>query len=199
VLRRPTAESATPAIAWLFMIGSACFAVPSVPAVATVVPPGPLAATYFVGSLFFTSAAGLATATTPRGEAVLWWAAVVQSAGTLAFNVSTGAALWSGLTTHQENLRVWSPDFVGSICFLVASALALSAVSRGTKDWTMAALNMAGSVFFMASAIAAFVRPSTGDLLDASMANTGTLLGALCFLVAAAMLRPAPGRRVPPP
>jgi hypothetical protein len=37
----------------------------------------------------------------------------------------------------------------------------------------------------MAAAIAAFVLPDTGDLLDASVVNSGTLLGALCFLVAA--------------
>ena len=49
----------------------------------------------------------------------------------------------------------------------------------------MAALNLLGSVFFMASAIAAYVLPDTGDLLDASVANSGTFLGAVCFLVAA--------------
>ncbi len=51
--------------------------------------------------------------------------------------------------------------------------------------WWVARINLAGSVFFLASAFAAFFVPSTGDLLDASLANTGTLLGALCFLSAA--------------
>ena len=37
----------------------------------------------------------------------------------------------------------------------------------------------------MASAIAAYVVPDTGDLLDTSVANSGTFLGAVCFLVAA--------------
>ncbi len=37
----------------------------------------------------------------------------------------------------------------------------------------------------MAAAVAAFVLPDSGDLVDATVANTGTFLGALCFLVAA--------------
>jgi hypothetical protein len=40
---------------------------------------------------------------------------------------------------------------------------------------------MVGSVFFMAAAIAAFVRPATGDPVAAAVANGGTFLGALCF------------------
>jgi len=61
---------------------------------------------------------------------------------------------------------------------------------------------MAGSVFFMLSSLAAFVLPSTGDLLDASVANSGTFLGAVCFFWAARMLalatpEVAPGVEVP--
>ena len=57
---------------------------------------------------------------------------------------------------------------------------------RGSIGWWTAALfDMAGSVFFMVSAFAAFVVRATDDLLDASLANTGTLLGGLCFLWAA--------------
>ncbi len=47
---------------------------------------------------------------------------------------------------------------------------------------------MVGSIFFMISALAAFVVPDTGDLLDAALANSGTLLGALCFFWAARLL-----------
>jgi hypothetical protein len=49
----------------------------------------------------------------------------------------------------------------------------------------VAGLNLLGSIFFMAAAVAAFVVPDTDDLLDASLANSGTFLGAICFLVAA--------------
>src|SRR3954471_4458960 len=43
-------------IAWLFMIGSACFVLGSVPAYADAVGGSADSLTYFVGSLFFTSA-----------------------------------------------------------------------------------------------------------------------------------------------
>jgi hypothetical protein len=43
----------------------------------------------------------------------------------------------------------------------------------------------------MASAIASFVLPSTDTLLDLPLANAGTFLGAVCFLVGAALMLPA--------
>jgi hypothetical protein len=201
-------RTATWWIATLFSIGSVCFALPSIPALAALVPPSVCAATYFVSSLFFTSAALLVTVTTWSAasaagspgvvRSVDWWAAIIQLAGTLWFNLDTFHALQLGLSAHQENLRVWTPDFLGSICFLVSSELSLLAVCRrpwcvcrGNRDWTIAALNLAGSVFFMLSALAAFTRPATDDLLDASLANSGTLLGAICFLVGARLLLPS--------
>ena len=52
-------------------------------------------------------------------------------------------------------------------------------------------LNMLGSVAFMLSAIAGFVVPSTGAVLDIPLGNVGTLIGAVCFLVGAALMLPA--------
>jgi hypothetical protein len=57
--------------------------------------------------------------------------------------------------------------------------------------WWIAWLNMLGSVAFMVSAIAGFVVPSTGTVLDLRLDNTGTLIGAVCFLVGAALMVPA--------
>ena len=51
---RPVRLNAT--IAWLFMIGSACFALGTVPAYASAVGATADAITFFIGSLFFTSA-----------------------------------------------------------------------------------------------------------------------------------------------
>ncbi len=185
----------------LFMVGSALFALGSVPGYASLVPAEVVGGTYFAGSIFFTSAAFLQLL--QSSARIDWWASVIQLAGTVWFNVNTFDALQTGLDAHQENLRIWTPDFVGSICFLVSSYLAVWAVCRGPwcvtrdeSDWWVAMGNMLGSVFFMLAALAAFVVPSTGDLLDASLANSGTLLGALCFLWAARLqiTRPAPGR-----
>jgi hypothetical protein len=55
-------------------------------------------------------------------------------------------------------------------------------------SWSVAAINLLGSVFFGLAALAAFVRPATGDLLSASIANGGTFLGALCFFWGARLL-----------
>lgn len=54
----------------------------------------------------------------------------------------------------------------------------------------MAAVNLAGCVLFMASALASYIVPSSGSVLDLAAANWGTGLGALCFLVGALMLLP---------
>src|SRR5262245_45204669 len=208
----PSAPAPVPAstrwISWLFAIGSACFAVASIPALGKVVSAGAIGVTYFVGSIFFTSAGALVAVTTwpDGGEAhggrvasafrsLDWWAAVIQFFGTLWFNANTFDAMQDNISATEENLRVWTPDFLGSICFLVASYLAYLVVCqrpwcwcRDSRDWWVAALNLLGSVFFMLSAIAAFTLPATDDLLDSSLANSGTLLGAVCFLVGARLL-----------
>ena len=202
-------------IAVLFMIGSACFAGAAVPGLSSVAPASVLGAVFFAGSLFFTSAAYLqyvqsinatgqaGQAGAPRRRRLLawqparidWWACSVQLAGTIWFNINTANALRVGLTTRQQNLRIWTPDMLGSICFLVASWLAVAevchgrwCVRRGDVSWSVAAINLLGSVFFMFAAIAAFVRPATGDLASASVANGGTFLGALCFFWGARLL-----------
>lgn len=176
--------------ACLFMVGSLCFAVASVPGYASLVDPAVVGGTYFVGSIFFTSAAFLQLL--QSGRPVDWWASLIQLAGTLWFNLNTYDALQTGLDVHQQNLRIFTPDFIGSICFLVSSWMAYAVVcrapwcvERGRTDWWVAGANLLGSVFFMAAALAAFVLPSTQDLLDASLANSGTFLGAVCFLWAA--------------
>jgi hypothetical protein len=194
----------------LFIVGSACFAIASVPGVASTIGTSAAGLTYFIGSLFFTSAGflqlHLASNPTPdpseRRMAALswprrdpsWWGAAVQLFGTLCFNVSTFNALNTSWSSELDNEKVWRPDMFGSIAFLVASWLIVIAV-RGTtgspswrgrdRAWWVATINVAGSVFFMASALAAFVLPESDELLDASVDNTGTLLGAICFLTAA--------------
>jgi hypothetical protein len=175
----------------LFMVGSLCFAVAAAPGLSGVLPSTVIAATFVVGSLFFTAGAAVQwRAARPRSRD--WLAAAIQFAGTLWFNINTIAALGAGLTVHQQDLRVWTPDMIGSVCFLVSSALAMPG-PHAERDpaRTAARLNLAGSVFFMAAAIAAFVRPATGDATAAGVANAGTFLGALCFLLGARLLLPS--------
>jgi hypothetical protein len=129
-----------------------------------------------------------------------WLATAVQLVGTVFFNVSTFRAMADGLGDSSANLLSWRPDALGSICFLVASWLAYAEaghrwVSWRPDDlgWVIAALNLAGSIFGL-SAIGAYVISSTGEILSAALANGGTFLGAIGFLVAAALLIPEASR-----
>jgi hypothetical protein len=195
-----------------FVIGSALFALGVVFDV--VLDQAQLAGwTFFTGSIFFTTAAGLQLLTSrealpltrddpvrlrilSRARNVDWGASAVQFIGTLFFNANTfRAATLEGLNTAEANQLVWTPDFYGSILFLVSSFMAFAPEVRArrhsharSRSWQMAALNLTGSVFFMLSAIGAYTLPDTGGLINVRWANLGTFLGALCFLVAAAML-----------
>jgi hypothetical protein len=208
------------AIAWLFIVGSALFALGSVPAYVNAVGEVADSVTYFVGSIFFTAAsfAQLVQAQTPamtevdagsesRRAQVRFWAwlphdrnwlaAITQFPGTLFFNISTLAALAHNATAKQEDRRVWRPDFYGSTLFLVASVFAILAVGRFLSfqprsfPWRIAWLNMIGSIFFMISALASYVLPTTGELINSPVSIGGTLLGALCFLIGAILIFPA--------
>lgn len=215
----PTASRVSQWLAVLFCLGSACFVVGPIPAYVSAVGETADAVTYFIGSIFFTSAGTLQwleaanvrrTAGTPvldhgpRSAVALeprrmdWWAALIQLVGTIAFNVTTFAAVRAVPGLRAEELRVWAPDAIGSICFLVSSLLAFveaqSGAPRGERDraqrlgWRIAVLNLVGSVLFGLSAAGAYVVPDTGTLADATLANAGTFGGGVCFFVAAALL-----------
>jgi hypothetical protein len=208
------------AIAWLFMVGSALFVLGSVPAYLNAVGETADSVTYFAGSIFFTAASfsQLLQAQTPamtdvdadsqyrrapiRFRAWLphdrnWLAAIAQFPGTLFFNISTLAALAHNATAHEQDRRIWRPDFYGSTLFLVASVFALLALGRFLSfqprsfPWRIAWLNMIGSILFMISALASFVLPQTGELINSRVSIAGTLLGALCFLIGAILMFPA--------
>lgn len=209
------------AIAWLFIMGSACFVLGSVPAYANAVG-GPVdGITYFVGSIFFTSASfcQLIQAQSPGTTGVddagqhepapvrfwnwqprdrTWLAAATQFPGTVFFNISTLAALTHNATAEEANRHVWRPDLYGSVLFLVSSAFGILAVTgrllrvdTRSVPWRIAWVNMVGSILFMASALASYVLPSTDEALSTRVAVAGTLLGAACFLIGAALLFPA--------
>jgi hypothetical protein len=181
----------------LFGVGSVCFALGAAPGYVAAVGVAADGVTFFVGSLFFTSAACLQyrqSSGEPRSAE--WWAAAVQLAGTLLFNISTFDAMLQHLSTKQSNRLVWTPDAFGSICFLVASGLAWVAVGGlwswhpRSPDWDIAAFNLGGSIAFGASAVASYVVPASDQPRNVTLMNTGTFVGALCFLVGAVLLLP---------
>jgi len=57
-------------------------------------------------------------------------------------------------------------------------------------SWWIVALNLAGSVAFGLAAIASLVEPATDELVNVRIANAGTSLGAVCFLIGAILLVP---------
>jgi hypothetical protein len=168
----------------LFAVGSACFAGASVVAQWGSAPVSTLAAVYFIGSLFFTTAAAMQFAQGGPGRR----ASLIQLAGTIFFNLST---LHSLQEVERVDLRVWTPDAFGSVCFLVSSAMAYALVARvWTRDWWIAALNLLGSVAFGVSAVASLVEPSTLEPVSAGISNIGTAAGGFCFLAGAVLLLP---------
>ena len=190
---------------WGFAVGSALFFIGVVPAYAAWAGPVGANVTFFAGSIFFTTAGLiqllLSGRRTPdarmnRADRFDWWAAAIQFAGTLLFNVSTAAALIAAIADPDYVGAGWRPDAWGSAAFLVSSVLAVAATKdRGTlwdrdaRTWHGTGLNLLGSIAFGVSAVAAFVVPSTGELLSPLWANLGTGVGALCFFAAALLAR----------
>jgi hypothetical protein len=180
-----------------FALGSTCFLIGPFPGYADAVGESADGITFFVGSILFTAGGALQSMIAWRGRRAPgggagWWSAIVQSAGTLFFNVTTYQAMHTAITSAQYDRLVWRPDWRGSICFLVSGAIAYRASARrGWRPvregpgWWQPAVNLLGCVFFGISAVAGFVVPSTGSILDLAAANWNTSLGAACFLACA--------------
>jgi hypothetical protein len=210
-LRRINAVSAT-----AFVIGGSLFSLGALLAQADAGGPRLAAAVYLVGGAFFTTgayAALLQVANAPRGadpDGILrtppwrWWSlepgrldwasAVTLFAGTLFFAVSLLDALIGDLSVAQVHRLVWSPEVVGCVLFLVSGHLSLTEMHRDRPrgrradlGWWIVVVNQVGSVLFMVAAIAAFVRPASGDALAVGVANWSTFAGAACFAVAGLM------------
>ncbi|QEV98935.1 hypothetical protein F6J84_01575 [Microbacterium caowuchunii] len=192
---------------WGFMIGSAFFALASAPGLSEALGSSGANLLCFIGAWFFT-AAGLiqlflsgaisvpvsyAPGRMVRAE---WLAAATQSFGTILFNVSTTSALYARSVSTEERW-VWNPDAGGSVAFLVSGVLVLVAYSHvakgwdpGKRSWWSGVINFIGCVAFGISAVGAFILPS-GDVVNGSIANGGTFIGAICFLLASLIVLPA--------
>lgn len=177
-----------------FLIGGSLFALGAALAQAGVNPTA-CATIYLVGGVFF-STGGYGSVVQVRGEPRLQRSsAVVLFAGTLVFAINLIDSFIQELTPAAFDRLVWSPDMVGCALFLISGHLAMAGIAgrfwavwhRRDLGWWIIAVNQLGSVLFMVSAVATFVRPSSGDMLATGIANWGTLLGALCFAIAGLM------------
>ena len=183
--------------------GSACFLVGPFPGFVQLVGPGADGVVFFAGSVFFTLAAGLelreSTVRLGRWAAdSSWWSAAVQFAGTLFFNLSTFAR-HAGRTVHQagEPARL----VAGRVRVRVLPRLRGARLPRGVPDIASGPSaatppggrrlsTWPGCVLFGIAAIASFVVPSSGSILDLAASNWCTALGALCFLIGAVRIYP---------
>jgi hypothetical protein len=200
-----------------FFVGGSLFALGAAIAQLGSGNPTVSASIYFAGGIFFSTggyASLLGAINAPRTVAAdgtpaagrwRWWSyeprridwlsTFVLFAGTLAFGVSLITAFLKGLTTHQENRLIWSPEMIGCILFLISGHLAMGEIChrfrpclrRRDLGWAIVAINQAGSILFFASALAAFVRPITGSEVNVAVANWGTLTGAVCFAIGGVM------------
>jgi hypothetical protein len=203
-------------MAVLFSLGSVCFLVGPVPAFLNLVGPDADAAVFFAGSLLFTAAAVLQLRETLRTDhtapdatghrarwftweprRIDWWSSVVQLLGTLFFNITTFRALSTAIDSPSYDRLVWRPDAYGSVCFLVAGALAYVEVSGHlwhrpprSLEGRLVSVNLFGCVAFAFSAVGAYVLPASGSDVNLAIANLTTSIGALAFLVGALMLLP---------
>jgi len=114
---------------------------------------------------------------------------VVQGVGAILFQTNLTAAFARDLSIVQQEALLWVPDLLGSVLFLVSSSIffRLARPIQGReeegRDRSLALLNMAGSAFFILSALGAYISPLTGAEAYPFVANLGTLIGAAFFLV----------------
>ncbi len=183
-------------MALFFALGATCFLVAPFPGYAELVGESADELTFFIGSILFTTGGALQSwlawperrLSSPGRTA--WRAAAIQSAGTLFFNVTTFQATQTAASNTAYDHLVWRPDALGSLCFLISGVIAYRTSPRhgvrplrDAAGWWEPAVNLLGCVFFGISAIAGYVVPSTGSILDLAAANFNTCLGAACFLI----------------
>ena len=205
----------------LFAVGSLCFLLAPMPWFFDLAGATIDAVVFFVGSLFFTSAAVLQWLETINSDPgpgeragrfkvvtfepgrIDWWSSGVQLVGTVFFNFTTLRALQTSVESSSYDQLVWRPDALGSICFLVSGYLAYLEVSGRLWSWPKRTLesrivtvNLLGCVAFGIAAVASYVVPSTDTMVSTTVTNLFTSLGALGFLIGALLLLPE-GHREP--
>lgn len=205
-------------IGFLFAAGSTLFALGAAlslfPAGAAAASPLAINLTFFAGSVPFTIAGYLqhfqsANAGAFPGEArgrrvaligwrprqAGWLSTLAQFAGTVAFNFNTGDAIRPPAGWLALDVAVWAPGFAGSILFLVAGYLAFIETCHAwwrwaprDESWRLAAVNLAGCVFFLMSSIIAFGPGEPAPARLVWQSNVWLLLGSLCFLAGGGLL-----------
>jgi len=151
---------------WLFAIGSSLFAIATLPGLSAIAGAGLANLLCFIGSWFFTTAGWMQLVLAGPAMRIGWLSAATQFAGTILFNISTGASLWAHAVKPERRL-VWAPDATGSLAFLISGVRGVVAVTAvvgiielKSRDWQGEWINMIGCLAFAVSALGAFVSNS---------------------------------------
>lgn len=181
-------------MALCFAVGAVCFMVGPIAVYANLVGDRVDSWTFFAGSIPFTLGGLLQSAISfdHRHDGhvgrSLWWAAAVQSVGTLCFNVTTllGVATTSASSGYVYLVWIWNG--LGSVCFLLSGAIAYEASprhglwpARSIPAWWEPAVNLIGCILFGISAVGSFAGTAATSTLSPAAAAWGTSLGAVCF------------------
>jgi hypothetical protein len=117
-------------------------------------------------------------------------AAAIQAFGAILFQTSMTGALINSLNVAQQERVIWAPDLVGAICFVTASSMFFALrypiqQRQENQDSSrfLALLNIIGSLFFVLSALGAYIVPLTDESIYPSVANLGTFVGAIFFFI----------------
>ncbi len=124
-----------------------------------------------------------------------WWSTLTQFVGTIDFNFNTFDALRAPDGWLAQDLVIWVPGMLGSVMFLISSYLAFVETSHSywswrpaSLDWQIVFANLAGSVAFMTASTLAYVPPGREAAWIGDVANVHLFVGALGFLVGAALM-----------
>ena len=203
-------------IAVLFIVGSTCFLVGPLPAFLNLVGGQADAVVFFVGSLFFTAAAALQwleTVNADRGPSrPPPGGGCACSPGSRAGSTggAAGCSCWgrcsstrrpTGRSARRSATRRYNRSSGGRTRRLdLLPGVRVLRLRRGHRgllrrpprslEGSLVSANLIGCVAFGISALGAFVLPSTGDPVAVTVANAGTAIGALAFLVGSVLLLP---------
>lgn len=215
-LLKDAKSTLTALIAILFMIGAFCFVLASAMSLQGFYSDFIVNGIYFIGSLFFTSAAygqfleAINADITneshlhAKDKKWIWFAfraknlgylsSITQLIGTVLFNINTFASFYTYVSPLFSDIIVWVPDFLGSILFLLASFFAWLEIYKDrevkafrSSSWWIVWANNFGSLFFQVSAIASFILVNAHAIND-TVALKYTLLGGICFFIGAFLL-----------
>ena len=177
-----------------------------------------VAVTFFVGSLFFTTAAYLQLfQTVNAGEFSLarkrgfkrkilfgwhprdigWLSSALQLVGTLWFNLNTFDGMLPAVGWVRQDLLLWFPDAIGSVLFLVSGRLAFAETCHKrwgwqprNISWWVVFSNLLGCAAFMIAALMSVSLPFPVVSWLSVGSVIFTLIGSVGFLVGSLLMLP---------